>query len=336
MKHKKINIGLIGLGRLGRIYADHFVHRIAQVNLMAVADAQGQLAESCAQELGIPKWYENSMDLVANKDIDAVVVVSPTHTHHDIVVAAAREGKAIFCEKPISLSLEETGLMVQAVEKAGVFFHMGFMRRFDKGYVAAKRKIEDGVIGTPVVFKSSSRDPYPPSLEYAEHSGGMIIDMGIHDIDIVRWFMGEVKSVYSIGATLAYPELQAIGDIDNAITTLTFENGSLGVIDLSRNGVYGYDIRAEVLGTQGALMIGYLRETPLVVMTREGITHDTVPFFMERFGDAYVTQLEDFVSNILHDKEPSITIADGLAALRIGMAATLSQKENNPVEVRSI
>ena len=338
MGHKQLNIGLIGLGRLGRIYADYFARRIGQVNLLAVADAQGRLAESCARDLGIPKWYEDSLDLVANKDIDAVVIVSPTHTHHDVVVAAAREGKAIFCEKPISLSLEETGLMVQAVEKAGVFFHMGFMRRFDKGYVAAKRKVEDGVIGTPVVFKSSSRDPYPPSLEYADpkHSGGLIIDMGIHDIDIERWFMGEVKSVYSIGGTLAYPELMEIGDIDNAITTLTFESGSLGVIDLSRNGVYGYDIRAEVLGTQGALKIGYLRETPLIVMTREGVTHDTVPYFMERFGDAYVAQLEDFVTNILHDKEPSITIADGLAALRIGMAATRSQKENRPVEVRSI
>ncbi len=338
MSHREINIGLIGLGRLGRIYAGHLAHRIPQANLLAVADAQVQLAESCAHDFGIPKWYGDSLDLVADKDIEAVVVVSPTHTHHGIVVEAARAGKAIFCEKPISLSLEETGLMLQAVEKAGIFFHMGFMRRFDKGYMAAKRKIEDGVIGTPVVFKSSSRDPYPPSLEYAnpKHSGGLIIDMGIHDIDIGRWFMGEVKSVYSLGGTLAYPELKEIGDIDNAITTLTFENGSLGVIDLSRNGVYGYDIRAEVLGTQGALKIGYLRETPLVVMTREGVTHDTIPYFMERFGDAYVAQLEDFVSNIMNDKEPSITIADGLAALRIGMAATLSQKENNPVEVQSI
>lgn len=338
MNHRQLNIGLIGLGRLGRIYADHFAYRIPQANLLAVSDARGQLAESCAQDLGIPKWYEDSRELLADKEIEAVVVVSPTDTHHSIVVEAARAGKAIFCEKPISLSLEDTGLMLQAVEKAGVFFHLGFMRRFDKGYMAAKRKIEDGAIGTPVVYKSSSRDPFPPSLEYADpkHSGGLIIDMGIHDIDIGRWFMGEVTSVYSIGGTLAYPELKEIGDLDNAITTLTFENGSLGVIDLSRNGVYGYDIRAEVLGTQGALKIGYLRETPLVVMTRAGVTHDTVPYFMERFGDAYVAQLEDFVNNILNDKEPSITGADGRAALRIGMAATLSQKENRPVEVQNI
>jgi scyllo-inositol 2-dehydrogenase (NAD+) len=222
------------------------------------------------------------------------------------------------------------------VEQTGVFFQMGFMRRFDKGYLAAKRKIEEGAIGTPVVFKSSSRDPFRPSLEYLDpaHSGGLFIDCGIHDLDLARWYMGDIASVYSIGGTLAYPEMKAIGDIDNAITSLYFTSGALGTIDLSRNGVYGYDIRTEILGTEGTLKIGYLRETPILVMNSKGITHDTVPYFTERFEQAYISQLQDFVNNLVERKPPSVTCADGVAALEASAAATLSFKENRPVDLK--
>jgi predicted dehydrogenase len=252
------------------------------------------------------------------------------------VIEAAKHGKAIFCEKPLSIALPEAHEMQRAVEQSGVFFQMGFMRRFDKGYVAAKRKIEEGVIGKPVVFKSSSRDPYRPSLEYLDpaHSGGLFIDCGIHDLDLARWYMGEIESVYSIGGTLAYPEMKEIGDIDNAITSLYFTSGSLGTIDLSRNGVYGYDIRTEILGTEGTLKIGYLRETPILVMTKNGITHDTVPYFTERFEQSYITQLQGFVENVLQDKPPTVTCADGVAALQASVAATLSFKENRPVKIQ--
>ena len=225
--------------------------------------------------------------------------------------------------------------MLRVVEQTGVFFQMGFMRRFDKGYVAAKSKIDEGLIGTPVVFKSSSRDPYRPSLEYLDpaHSGGLFIDCGIHDLDLARWYMGEIASVYSIGGTLAYPEMKGIGDIDNAVTSLYFTSGALGVVDLSRNGVYGYDIRTEILGTEGTLKIGYLRETPILVMTKDGITHDTVPYFTERFEQAYITQLQDFVENVLQGKPPAVSCADGVAALQASAAATLSFKENRPVKI---
>ena len=182
--------------------------------------------------------------------------------------------------------------IIRALEPYRLFFYeeavppenIAAMRRFDAGYAAAKQKIESGVIGKPIVMKSSSRDPFRPSLEYLDpkNSGGLFTDCGIHDIDLARWFMGEVRSVYSIGGNLAYPEMDEIGDVDNAITTLQFESGSLGVIDLSRSGVYGYDIRTEILGTQGTLQIGYLRETPLMVLTKGNVGHDTVPYFMFR------------------------------------------------------
>jgi scyllo-inositol 2-dehydrogenase (NAD+) len=333
---KKLGIGVIGLGRLGSSYAKYFSGRIAGATLVAVSDVIESTVTSLAAELGISKRYGRYQDLIADQEVEGVVIVSPTSTHKEIVLEAAKRGLPIFCEKPLSISLAEARAMLRTVEATGVFFQMGFMRRFDKGYVAAKRNIEEGVIGTPVVFKSSSRDPYRPSLEYLDpaHSGGLFIDCGIHDLDLARWYMGEIESLYSIGGTLAYPEMKSIGDIDNAITSLYFTSGALGTIDLSRNGVYGYDIRTEILGTEGTLKIGYLRETPILVMTKDGITHDTVPYFNERFEQAYITQLQDFVNNVLQGKPPSVSCADGVAALQVSAAATLSFKENRPVKIQ--
>jgi inositol 2-dehydrogenase len=332
---KRLGIGVVGLGRLGSSYAKYFTGRIAGAALVAVSDVNEAAAVSIAADLGVSRRYSRYHDLIADEEVEGVVIVSPTSTHKEIVLEAANQGKAIFCEKPLSISLEEARGMRRTVEQSGVFFQMGFMRRFDKGYVAAKRKIEEGAIGTPVVFKSSSRDPYRPSLEYLDpaHSGGLLVDCGIHDLDLARWFMGEIASVYSIGGTLAYPEMKTIGDIDNAITSIYFDTGALGVIDLSRNGVYGYDIRTEILGTEGTLKIGYLRETPILVMTKDGIKHDTVPYFTERFEQAYITQLQDFVNNVLQGRPPTVTCADGVAALQASAAATLSFKENRPVKI---
>ncbi len=253
-------------------------------------------------------------------------------------MAAAAAAKPIFCEKPPSISLDDALAMRESVEQSGVFFQLGFMRRFDSGYAAAKARVDDGAIGDPVVFKSTSRDPYPPSLSYADprSSGGLIIDMGIHDFDLARWYMGEVASVQAIGGVLAYPDFATIGDIDNAVVSLVFATGRLGVVDLTRNGIYGYDISTELLGTQGTLRIGYLRETPLVVMTRAGVAHDTVPYFMERFRDAYTSQLENFARNVLDGREPPVTIEDGLQALRIAVAATRARETGLPVEIASV
>jgi predicted dehydrogenase len=228
--------------------------------------------------------------------------------------------------------------MKEAIAKSGIFFQMGFMRRFDSGYAAAKKQIEGGRIGVPLVFKSTSRDPFRPSLEYAnpKSSGGMLIDMGIHDFDLARWFMGDVKTVATIGATIAYPELMTVGDIDNAVASLTFTSGKIGVVDLSRSGIYGYDISTEILGLEGTLKIGYLRETPVMVLTKNSVAHDTVPYFMERFRDAYTTQLQNFAQNVLQDRPAPITIDDGLEALRIGVAATRAHETQRPVAVADI
>ena len=334
---KKLGLGVIGLGRLGSSYAKYLNGRIDGARLVAVSDVNEEALASLAAELGVAKKYSHYQDLIADAEVEGVVIVSPTSTHQEIVAAAAKHGKAIFCEKPLSISLAAAQEMQRIVEETGIFFQMGFMRRFDKGYLAAKHKIEQGEIGTAVVFKSSSRDPFRPSLEYLDpaHSGGLFVDCGIHDLDLGRWYMGDIASVYSIGGTLAYPEMKAIGDIDNAITSIYFSSGALGTIDLSRNGVYGYDIRTEILGTEGTLKIGYLRETPILMMNKKGITHDTVPYFTERFEQAYISQLQDFVENVREQKPPSVTCADGVAALQASAAATLSFKENRPVELKA-
>jgi scyllo-inositol 2-dehydrogenase (NAD+) len=334
----RLNIGVIGLGRMGRVYAMNLAHRVPNADLVAVADQQADLAESLAREYSVPKWYKNHHDLINDKEIAAVAVITPTSTHREVVIDAARNGKAIFCEKPISVSLEEAGQILKVVEASGVFFQMSFQRRFDAGYVGAKKKIEEGAIGIPVLLQSTSRDPFRPPLEFCDPkvSGGLIADMGIHDFDVGRMFMGDVKSVYAVGGTLAYPEMKSVGDIDNAIINMVFENGTLGVVHLSRNAIFGYDIRAEIWGTKGSLQIGYFRETPIFVMTKEGITHDVVPHFMDRFEKAYLAQIQDFVDKVLQDQEPSITGADGVAALRVSLAATTSLKENRPVEIKEI
>lgn len=329
---RRLRVGLVGLGRLGRIYARDLATRIPETRLVAVADPdEAALADVAATYEARP--HAQPERLLDDPEVEAIVIASPTHTHAALTIAACGTGKAIFCEKPPALSLSETAKMKAAVSRPGVFFQMGFMRRFDPGYAAAKRKVTEGLIGTPVVFKSSSRDPHRTTLEYAnpKSSGGMIMDMGIHDFDLARFFMGEVKSVTAVGGTLAYPELETVGDIDNAIVSLVFSDDRIGVVDLSRNGIYGYDISTELLGTAGTLRVGYIRETPLLVMTKNSVAHDTVPYFMERFSQAYTAQLQDFARNVIEDRPPSLTIDDGIAAITIALAAERARTSGKPV-----
>ena len=335
----RLRIGLIGLGRLGRVYARDLAGRIPETRLVAVADPAGSLANDVAAEFEVPRSFTDPMALIEDPAVDAVVIVTPTHVHREQVIAAAQRGKPTFCEKPPALSLDEVADMKRAIERAKVFFQMGFMRRFDAGYAAAHNQIRLGRIGMPLVFKATSRDPFRPSLEYAnpQSSGGMLIDMGIHDFDLARWFMGDVRTVAAIGGTIAYPELESVGDIDNAIASLTFTSGKLGVVDLTRSGIYGYDISTEILGLEGTIRIGYLRETPIMIMTKaDGVSHDTVPYFMERFRDAYTNQLQNFAQNVLNGREAPVTIDDGMEALRIGIAATRAQSNGTTVTVAEV
>lgn len=339
MANSILHIGLIGAGRMGHVFAQQLAVGIPGARLVAIADTFQENLSNASARFGIAHAYAHPDELLARADIDAVLIVTPTNTHAALVQDAARAGKHIFCEKPLALSLAECDAAVAATERAGVKLQVGFMRHFDPAYVAAKEKIDAGVIGAPVLYKSIGRDPRRTSLEFAarEKSGGMIADMGIHDFDAARWLMGsEVTRVYSQGACLVYPELQEVNDIDNALVSLKFANGALGNVDLSRNAVYGYDIRAEVLGSRGSLHIGSLQQTPLLVLTPNGVTHDTIPYFMERFGAAYAAELRDFVACILEHRAPRVSGRDARAATAIAVAATLSLDEERAVDLSEV
>ncbi|MBN1317915.1 MAG: inositol 2-dehydrogenase [Anaerolineales bacterium] len=331
----QLPVGVIGLGRMGQIYARHLA-QYSQAKIVSLSDVVKERARTLAAELGVESWTTDFREILENNAVKAVFVVSSTSTHREIVTAAAEAGKAIFCEKPIALTLEDTDQMIAAIEKSGVMFQAGFMRRFDSGYVAAKKQIEAGVIGKPVTFKSVGRDPFCPDLNYARPSvsGGLILDMAIHDFDLGRWLMeDEVKRVYTEGGTLAFPQLNTVGDIDNAVVNMLFEGGALGNVEVSRNALYGYDIRTEILGTEGGLNIGYYQQTPLLVMTTKGISYDMVPYIIQRFGDAYLAQTKDFVERVLNDQGPAVDAHDARAALVIGLAATRSYDQARPVEL---
>ncbi len=334
-----LKIGLIGAGRMGAQFAEHLAHHVAGVHFTAVADANAQTSQAVASQFGVPAHYADYRDLLDRDDLDAVVITTPTHTHAQVIQDAAAAGKHIFCEKPLALRLEDCDQALAAVHSAGVTLQVGFMRRFDSGYLEARKQIRGGAIGKPVLFKSMGRDTGRTSLEFArrENSGGLIIDMGIHDFDLARWLMeSEVTRVHSEGACLVYPELAEVGDIDNAVVNLKFESGALGNVDLTRNAVYGYDVRTEVLGSEGSLQIGQLRQTPVVRSTRTGVWHDAFPHFGERFAAAYVAEIRDFVNCVLENRQPVATGEDGRLATAIGIAATRSLDEARPVALSEI
>lgn len=332
-----LGLGVIGLGRMGQVYATFAAASIQGAELVAVADARPDVIQQFGSHFSKLATYTDYHDLLANPAVGAVIIATPTHTHRDLVIAAAEAGKAIFCEKPTALTLEATDEMIAAVEKADAFFQVGFMRRFDAGYANAKRQVEMGVIGTPVTIRSIGRDPFPTSLEYANPavSGGLILDMGIHDFDLLRWYMGvEVERVYAEAASLVYPELLTVGDVDNAMISLRFENGALGNVEVSRTAAYGYDIQCTIIGTTGTLQIGYLQETPVLTLTRDGARHDVVPHFPQRFGAAYTAQIAAFAACVQEGQPPPVTAQHARAALAIGLAATRSQHEERIVYLR--
>ena len=333
-----VQVGLVGLGRLGRIYAGHLAGTIHETSLTAAADPDPETFGFIADRWPETRCYREPEELIEDPSVEAVIIVSPTRTHRQIAEAALSRGKPVFCEKPLSVTLEDSIALRDLVEESEALFQMGFMRRYDPGYAAAKARIEEGTLGRSVLFKSSSRDPYRPSLEYLnpESSGGIFVDMGIHDFDLALWFMGPVREVFSSGGVLAYPEIGEIGDIDNAAVNLQFESGAIGQVDLSRNGIYGYDISTEILGTEGTIRIGYLRETPIQVLTENCVSHDTVPYFPQRFEDAYRLQLRDFALNVTHRRQPRIQVEDGVEALRVALAARESYESSRSVRVDEI
>ncbi len=249
---KKLKLGVIGTGRIGKVHIATLVQSVPQAEVVAIADINLKSANEVAKTFGITSVFSNYLDVIKNPEVEAVVICSPTDTHARYIVDAAKAGKHVFCEKPVDLSIEVIKGAVKAAATAGVKLMIGFNRRFDPNFLKIKQLVVDGKIGDPHILKITSRDPAPPPAEYSAVSGGMFMDMTIHDFDMARYIAGsEVTEVYTKASVLVDPAIGKAGDVDTAIITLTFANGAIGVIDNSRKAVYGYDQRVEIFGSKG-------------------------------------------------------------------------------------
>lgn len=333
-----VNVGLIGAGRIGKLHAENLTYRVPNAKLMAVADVHRPSAESCASRFSVPAVYDDPQLFFADSDIDAVVICSSTNTHALFIERAAAAGKHIFCEKPIDFDLGNIDRALDAVGQAGVKLQIGFNRRFDPNFKRIHEAVAAGEIGTPWLLRITSRDPAPPPLEYVKVSGGIFLDMTIHDFDMARYLIGsEVTEVFVAGDAMVDPEIGKMGDIDTAIITLRFENGVIGTIDNSRQASYGYDQRAEVFGSKGMITA----DNPLPHQTHLGDKSGfhqppLFNFFLERYADSYVVEMLEFIDCVQQDKTPSVSGTDGRIPVLIGLAAKRSLKENRPVKTAEI
>ena len=300
-KPSKIGVGVIGTGRIGKLHIQHLSQNIPEVELVAICTLDTETAETLAEQFNIPQITSDYFTLLSNSQIDAVVVASSTGSHVEICQAAAEAGKHIFCEKPIALELEQIDETLAIVEDASVKFQVGFNRRFDVNFMRVREAVASGEIGEPHMLRITSRDPAPPPIEYIKVSGGIFLDMTIHDFDMARYLIGdEVIEVYAVGCVRVDPKIGEAGDIDTAIITLRFQNGVLATIDNSREAVYGYDQRVEVFGSKGMVTVGNPL-TDTVTFSGSGGSRTASPpyFFVERYKEAYLSELRAFIKDVL-------------------------------------
>ena len=335
---KTINVGIIGAGRIGRVHAETLAYRLPQVKPIAITDVNAAAAQEVASRLGIPKVAASAAEIFADPAIDAVLICSSTDTHADLVVQAANAGKHIFCEKPLDHTLARIDWALDAVKKAGVKLQVGFNRRFDANFARVREAIASGEIGTPHLMHLISRDPAPPPISYIKVSGGMFLDMTIHDFDMARFLIGdEVEEIYTTAAVRVDEEIGKAGDIDTAVLVLRFRNGVIGTIDNSRKAVYGYDQRAEVFGSGGAIATANVHPNLAVISTAQSIRKDLpLNFFMERYTESFANELRAFVEAVVEDKPTPVNGHDGRVPVVIALAARKSYEEGRPVKLGEI
>lgn len=335
---KILRIGMIGAGRIGKLHADNLANRIPGVRVEAISDVNLAAAQSLADKLGVKKVYGDYNKILQDKDVDAVFICASTNMHSPISIAAARAGKHIFCEKPIDHDLGKIEEVLAEVKKAGVKYQVGFNRRFDRNFKHVREVVKQGGVGDVQIVKVTSRDPEAPPLSYVKLSGGIFVDMTIHDFDMVRYLTGsEVTEVSVFGAGLVNPDIIKEGDVDTCIIMLRFANGALGVIDNSRQAVYGYDQRIEVFGSKGCITADNETANNTVLYTAQGVTSEKpLWFFLERYNDAFVEEARGFVNACLEDGETLVGAFDGLQPVKIAIAAKKSwQLGGAPVKVEA-
>ncbi len=334
-----LNIGIIGAGRIGKVHAQSITFHVKNAQVAAIADPfMNDETKAWAEGLGIPKVSSDYHDILNDPAIDAVLICSSTNTHADIAIEAIHAGKNVFCEKPVSQDLSKIKEVMEALKGSNVKFQVGFNRRFDHNFRAVKQNVADGNIGDVHIVKITSRDPDAPSLDYVKVSGGMFLDMTIHDFDMVRYLTGsEVTEVSAYGAALVNPQIAEVGDIDTAVITMKLANGAIAVIDNSRRAAYGYDQRAEVFGSKGQVAVSNDTSSTAVVSTENGVTAEKpLYFFLERYMESFSREVYEFVDAVSNNTAVPVDINDGLQPVLIAKAAKKSLDEHRPVKLEEI
>ena len=332
----KIRTLIIGLGRIGKIHLGN-LQAIDEVEIVGICDPTDE-AKVFSNKAGLTFYQKDFTDVAGEIQADAIVICSPTDTHANYVSIAAKKGIDVFCEKPLDLSLEKVKQVLNTVNESKIKLMLGFNRRFDSEFQSVKEKIVNGHIGDIHTIKITSRDPSPPPINYIKSSGGMFLDMTIHDFDMIRYLTNkEIVEVYAKGDALVNPEIAKAGDIDTAIINLTFEDGSMAVIDNCRKAVYGYDQRVEVFGSKGMVQSKNKFDKYTLTYSENGVT-SALPqhFFLERYADAYKKEIDHFIDCIRHKKTPEVSGFDGLMSLLLGLCAKESLNCNKPVLVSEI
>lgn len=338
MPVQPLKLGLIGAGRIGQMHAGNLTTHIPSVELVMVADVLEENAKRCAKRYAIPFATQDYRAVLESPDIDAVIICSSTDTHARVIEEAAQAGKHIFCEKPIALELSSVDRALDAVASAGIKLQLGFNRRFDASYRRVRQAVEQGETGRLQQLHIISRDPAPPPIDYISVSGGLFLDMTIHDFDMARFLIGsEVDEVYVMAGVMVDPAIGKLGDVDTATILLRFNNGVIGTIENCRRATYGYDQRVEVLGELGAVRTDNVYANTVVLSNSSGIQRDLpLHFFIERYTQSYVTEIEAFVDAVLHNKPVLVGGHDGRMALLLGLAAKKSLAEHRPVQLSEI
>jgi len=333
----RTNIAVIGTGRMGSVHVANLMTKVPRANLVAICDIRLDVAHAVAQQWGIKRVVADYHELLEDPSIEAILIATSTNTHAAIIQDVAAAGKHIFCEKPLALDVQSINDALAVVEKTGVKLQVGFNRRFDKSFRKVREIVHSGELGRPCILRITNRDPELPAIEFLKVSGGLFLDMTIHDFDMARFQIGEVEEVYAAGTVLIDSELNSFGDLDTAVVTLKFKDGTMGVIDNSRQAVYGYDQQLEVFCLNGTAKAENEVEHSAVKANREGFHSARIPhFFMQRFADCYVDEVSQFLDCVREDHPTPTTGLDGLMAVVIGHAAWMSYHENRPVKIAEI
>lgn len=334
-----ITVGIIGAGRIGRVHVESICTQVPDAKIKTLADPfLNDDTAAWAKKMGVAQTTKDYHDIINDPEIDAVLICSSTDTHSPISVEAIRAGKHVFCEKPIDHDVAKIQEVIDALKEHSVKYQVGFNRRFDHNFEAVRDAVAAGKIGDTHIIKVTSRDPEPPSAEYVKVSGGMFLDMTIHDFDMVRFLAGcDAEEVYVQAAVLVDPAIGEAGDVDTAVITLKMENGSIAVIDNSRKAVYGYDQRVEVFGSAGMVSASNDSASTAVISNAQGVTGEKpLHFFLERYMAAYAKEVKCFIKAIVEDTDTPLGVMDGLKPVLMGLAAKKSLEEHRPVKISEI